>query len=459
MPSQAPPPGYTLSPQGIAMPVDLHAAETVSTSDLRSPTAWLNTWAAGGRTQAGVAVGSEGALSLATYYACVRNISEDLGKLPFIVYERLQPRGKQRMQAHPLFPLLHDAPNRDMTAMDFKQLLTFWTLSWGNGYAEIVRDNRGGIAALYPIHPSRVVARRVDGEIVYDVYSQALQLERRQVAGVRFAQDEILHLKGLSPDGFTGYSIFRIAAESLGLALAAQTFGAAFFGNGTRMGGVLEHPAQLSGTALTHLRESFAELYGGPENAGKPMILEEGMKWTRLGIPPDEAQFLETRRFEVEDVARWFRMPLHKVQDLTNAHFTNIESQNLEYVTDTLLPWMTRWEQECKRKLFTEEPDHFAEFLVLGLLRGDQASRIAYFKGRFEMGSLSQDELREIENENPLPDGLGSHYWLAANNYASLEAMVKAINQPPAAPAFTPQPPLRNGSNGHAHQKEVPVAP
>jgi HK97 family phage portal protein len=399
------------------------------------------------------------ALSLATYYACVRNISEDIGKLPLLTYRRLTPRGKERAPEHPRYALLHDAPNTDMSAMDLKQLLTFWALSWGNGYAEIVRDGRGEIVSLFPIHPSRVTPRRDEThQLVYDISTAAFTLDRRAFTGIRLQQEEVFHLKGFSADGLSGYSVFRIGAESLGLARAAQTFGAAFFGNGARLSGILEHPGTLSDAALRHLKDDFTAQYGGPENAGKTGILEEGMKYVRLGIPPEEAQYLETRRFEVEDIARWFRMPLHKIQDLTNAHFSNIEEQNLEYVSDTLLPWMVRWEQESKRKLFQDEPDIFAEFLVLGLLRGDQAKRSEYYVKRFGLGTLSPDDIRELENENPLPDGQGSEYFIASNNYTPLKAALR-MTEPssPAPQPFPPTPPARNGSNGHA--KEVWVAP
>lgn len=437
-------------------------------SDLRHPTAWLTHWALGSRTRAGMYVNPDSAMTLATYYACVRNISEDVAKLPLITYKRLLPRGKERATDHPAYALLHDAPNDDMTAMSFRESLTHFAVAWGNGYAEIVRNGRGRIMALYPIHPSRVCLRRDEaGDLVYDIHGSgsAYQVDGRQYGYVRLQQEDVLHIKGLGCDGYEGYSVFRLAAESLGLTMAAETFGSSFFEKGTHLGGVLEHPGVLKDTAKDYLRQSWQEMYAGPQNAGKVAILEEGMKFSKLGIPPEEAQYLETRQFQVREVCRWFRMPPHKLADLTDAHYTNIEEQNLEYVTDTLMPWLTRWEQELKRKLFDDDPDHFAEHLILGLLRGDSEKRANYFQKRFDMGSLSQDEMREAENENPLPNGLGSHYWIAANNYMPLDAALGATNgdeaqaQEEVRPRpFVPQVPAQNGHvNGHSNGHAVAV--
>ncbi len=423
-------------------------------SDLRHPTAWLTNWALGSVTQAGLRVNAQSAMGLSTYYACLRNISEDVGKLPLLTYQRLEPRGKRRLPQHWAYPLLHDAPNDDMTAMTFREVLTHHALAWGNGYAEIVRTGRGQPAALYPIHPSRVVLRRDDQRrLVYDIYGTdgiyAAAGINAQV--VRLPQEDVLHVKGLGSDGYEGYSIVRLAAESLGLTLAAQTFGATFFGSGASLGGVLEHPKTLSPEGQKLLRESWQAVYGGPFNAGKTAILEEGMKYTRLGIPPEEAQFLETRLFQVPEICRWFRMPPHKCQHLDNAHYNNVEQQNIEYVTDTLMPWFVRWEQELKRKLFADEPEVFAEHLILGLLRGDQAARAAYFKTRFEIATLSPDDIREIENENPLPEGEGGTlYYIAANNFRPLKAVAQEASSGTGPQPFVPQLPSRNGTNGHA---------
>lgn len=438
----------------------IKAAEALGLSDLRHPTAWLSNWA-GGSAHAGIFVSPESAMTLSVYYACLRNISEDIGKLPLMVYRRLDPRGKQRLPNDPRYTLLHDAPNPDMTAMTFRETLTHHAMAWGNGYAEIERSGDGReVVALWPIHPSRVTVRWSQelNQLVYDVYGTLTLEGKLMLKPMRLRQGAVLHLKGLGSEGYQGYSVVALAAESLGVGLAAQRFGASFFGNNASLGGLLEHPGTISEVAQRNLRQSWQELYSGPGSVGKTAVLEEGMKFTKLGVPPDEAQFLETRQFQTSDICRWFRMPPHKVQDLERGTWGNLEQQNLEYVTDTLTPWCVRWEQELKRKLFPE-PDIFAEYLMLGLLRGDQAARGAYYQVRFNLGTLSQDDIRELENENPLPDGLGTHYFIAANNYMPLEAVLNAAEtagateedeDDDAQPDF-PVPLRPGGTNGTGH--------
>lgn len=423
-------------------------------SDLQSPSAWLLSWAMGTRTSAGIAVGPVTAMTLPIYYACLRNISEDVGKLPLHTYRRMA-RGKRRALDHPAYALLHDAPNPDMSAMTFRETLTHHALAWGNGYAEIVWTPANEVAALWPIHPSRVQVRRDDeGLLVYDVYGSELTLPGSLGRSVqRLRQENVLHIKGLGAEGYEGYSVLRLAAESLGMTLAAQTFGSAFFGNGTTIGAILTHPNTLSEKAVQRLRESWQTIYGGPSNAMKMAILEEGMKYERLGIPPEEAQFLETRQFQVEEICRWFRMPKSKIHDLTDSTYSNMEQQNLEYVPDTLMPWLVRWEQELKRKLFAEEPEVFAEHAVQGLLRGDQAARASFYKDLFGVGAISPNDIREFENMNSIGPQ-GDTYFVAANNFQPLEMVVSsATTEEPEAPPF-PVIPGRNGTNGSHPEEE-----
>lgn len=422
-------------------------------SGLQSPSAWLLSWAGGLTTSAGMPVGPGTAMTLAIYYACLRNISEDVGKLPLHIYRR-QARGKTRATDHPVYALLHDQPNDAMTAMTFRETLTHHALAWGNGYAEIVWSPSKDVQALWPIHPSRVQARRIDGLLMYDIYGSELTLPGSVGQSVRrLRQENVLHLKGLGAEGYSGYSVLRLAAESLGLGLAAQTFGAAFFGNGATVGAVLEHPATLTEAAQRRLRESWQTIYGGPSNAMKLAVLEEGMKYTKLGVPPEEAQFLETRQFQVEEVCRWFRMPKSKVHDLTDSTYSNMEQQNLEYVPDTLMPWLVRWEQELKRKLFAEEPEVFAEHAVQGLLRGDQAARASFYKDLFGVGAISPNDVREFENLNSIGPA-GDCYFIASNNYTPINQVVRdASNDEQDAPPF-PVIPGRNGTNGSHREEE-----
>ena len=398
-------------------------------SDLRHPTAWLSDWALGGSTLSGINVSASSAMTISAYYAAVRAISEDIGKLPLITYERLDPRGKRKAREHPLFRILHSEPNNLMTSMSLRESLTKDALTWGNGYSEIIRAGGQVQALSKPIHPSRVTPGFDErGDLVYDVSMGDLSGLRSEAIvdteTIRFPQRDIFHLHGLG-DGIVGFSVATLARETLGLSLAAQQFGAAFFGNGTHMSGVLKHPATLSEEALQHLRDTWSSQYQGPSNSFKPAILEEGMTWERLGIPPDDAQFLQTREFQIVEIARWFRIPPHKIEHLLNATFSNIEHQSLEYVTDTLMPWLVRWEQEISRKLFLDEQRFFAEHLVQGLLRGDQAARANYYRTLFYLGVFSPNDIRELENQNPIqsPDGeldpAGDLYFLQ-NNLATI---------------------------------------
>ena len=398
--------------------------QAADTSTLNQPTDWLRAGWGGVRTLFGGSalptVPADEALTLSAYYACLRNISEDVGKLPLCVYRRVQG-GKEKDPNHPVYPLLHDAPNPDMTAMTFRTTLTHHAVGWGNGYAWIMRDGPD-VVALYPLHPSRVVYRRDDqGRRRYLVYG-GVDDPRQDLGGWLWIDpQDMLHILGLSWDGYTGYSVVQLAQLSLGLALNAETFGSRFFENGTHLGGVLRHPGTLSDTARVHLAESLRTQYGGAANAGKTMILEENMAYEKLGIPPNDAQYIETRQFETLEFCRWLRMPPHKIANLTDAHYNNPEQLNQEYVSDTLGAWLVRWEQEVKRKLFADEPLAFAEHNVKGLLRGDHMARAQFYRTLFELGAFTTNMILENENENPAgPEG--DVRFIAANNLQPLRS-------------------------------------
>ena len=406
-------------------------AASTTVSDLRNPALWLKQVFAA-RTKAGEAVSEDSALGLAGYYAAIRAISEDIGKLPLFTYKRLK-RGKDKATDHPVYDLLKDAPNHMMEAMCFRETLQHWALGWGNGYAEIEFSGDVPIA-LWPIHPSRVVVRQLQA-------SKELQYEVKNDDGevALFPQHQMFHLKGLGNVGIVGYSIARIAAESIGLGLATETFGNNFFGNGTHMSGVLKTPHRVKKEQHENLRAEWMDMYAGPENAMKPAILEQGMEWQRLGIEPEAAQFLQTRYFTIEEMSRWFRITPHKLQHLLRSTFNNIESLNIQYVTDTLQPWMVRWEQQIKRKLLGRPADKefFSEHQVLGLLRGDIKTRSDYYNRRFHIGTLSQNDIRELENENPIDDG--DTYYVPMNMQRSEDA--SAEPEPTPIPAVTPAAP------------------
>lgn len=377
------------------------AADSGTTSHYGNASAWLLEGLSGGKSVAGQTVNPDTAMQLSAYYACLRNIAEDTAVLPLLVYRRLEPRGKDRAPEHPAYRLLHDQPNVEMDTFTFRSTMTGWCAGWGNAYAEIERTGRGGATALWPIHPSRVIAKRdAAGEIVYLVRNE-------DGAAVQFSPADMLHLRGFG-DGLTGYSVLRFAAVSVGLGLAAQALGASFFEKGAKLGGVLIHPGKLTAEAKVRLRESWREAYGGASKAGQTAVLEEGMEFKPISIPPDEAQWLETREFQVSEVARWFRMPLNKIGQHTQAKgWGTLAAEQTDYVTSTLMPWLVRWEKEIGMKLFgeAERERYFAEHLVNGLMRGDPESRSVVYERYQKMGVLSANEIREFENLNPREGG------------------------------------------------------
>ena len=364
---------------------------------------------AGADTLAGVTVNERTAMALSAVYACIRVISEDVAKLPLILYRRRSDRGKDRTIGPPLFDLLHDSPNDEMGSVGWRETQTGWALSWGNGYSEIERDGAGRAEALHPLETPNVRPdRTADGQLVYDV-------SRTHESNKPFDKHDILHLRGLGGNGIVGWSVIRFARESIGRHLAAQLFSASFYGQGAAVSGVAEHPGTLTDDAARHLRESLNKEHVGPTKAGRVMIIEEGMKFTTRSIPQKDAQFIETEQHGVEDVCRWFRVGPHKVQHLLRSTFNNVEQMNIDHVTDTLMPWTTRWEQEIRMKLISpSEPDLFVEHLFTGLLRGDVAARGAFYTQQFQMGVLSQNDIRELENMNPIgPEG--DRYWVPLN--------------------------------------------
>lgn len=353
-------------------------------------------------TAAGVSVSGDGALKYGPVYAAVRVLSETIASLPLITYERLPgEQGKRRAQDFYLYELLHDAPNPLLTSFEFRELMQAHLLLWGNAYAEIEADNRGRITALWPLLAANMasVSRGADG-LVYEY--QLPDGTFKKIPG--FA---LFHLRGLGVNGLTGMSPIALARQAIGLGLAAEQFGAGFFGNGAQLSGILKHPMQLSDEAEKSLRESWQELYSGIGKAHRIAILEEGMEYERIGVPPEDAQFLETRKFQVTEIARIFRVPPHMLGDLDRATFSNIEHQSLEFVMHSLQPWLVRWEMAITQQLLTtaERARYFPEFLVNGLLRGDIASRYQAYAVARQNGWMSANDIRRLENMNPVEGG------------------------------------------------------
>lgn len=360
----------------------------------------LSSWT----TATGVEVTPETALQSTAVFACVRVLAETVASLPLPVYRRLPNGGKERAKDYYLYPILHDLPNPEMTSFELRETMMGHLGTWGNAYAEIdLQRGRGRAKELWPLRPDKMRVRRRNGRLQY-VYKLPDNVGGRTVV---LPAERILHIRGFGFDGLVGYSPIHLARQAIGLSIATEEFGARFFGNNAIPGGVLEHPGELSDPAHKRLKESWEERHTGLERSHRIAILEEGMQFHDIGIPPEDSQFLETRKFQVIEIARLYRVPPHMIMDLERSTFSNIEHQSIEFVVHTIRPWLVRWEQAIRRdvQLPEERKEYFAEFLVDGLLRGDIKSRYeAYAIGR-QNGWLSANDVREFENQNPINGG------------------------------------------------------
>ena len=374
---------------------------------------WGNTYSFFfGSTISGKTVNERTAMQTTAVYACVRILAETIASLPLHTY-RYTDRGKEKSIDHNLYYLLHEAPNPEMTSFVFRETLMGHLLLWGNAYAQIIRDGRGKVISIYPLMPDKMEVNRDNMGEIYYIYNKDAQ--RYLLRG-----DEVLHIPGLGFDGLIGYSPIAMAKNAIGMAIATEEYGAKFFANGANPGGVLEHPGVVKDPA--RVRESWNSVYQGSTNAHRVAVLEEGMKFQSIGVPPEQAQFLETRKFQINEIARIFRIPPHMIGDLEKSSFSNIEQQSLEFVIYTLDPWVVRWEQAMQRALLllTEKSEYFIKFNVDGLLRGDYQSRMnGYAVGR-QNGWLSSNDIRELENLNHIPEELGGDLYLVNGNMTKL---------------------------------------
>lgn len=367
-----------------------------------------------GRTTSGKPVNERTAMQTTAVYACVRILAEAVASLPLHVYEYQDDGGKKLVHDHPLYYLLHDEPNPEMTSFVFRETLMSHLLIWGNAYAQIIRDGAGRVLGLYPLLPDKMEVQRDDKGNIYYVYSRNSDENPtfKEYGNIKLKAEDVLHIPGLGFDGLIGYSPIAMAKNAVGMTLACEEYGASFFANGANPGGVLEHPGVLKDPSK--VRESWNSVYRGVNNAHKIAVLEEGMKYQQIGIPPEEAQFLETRKFQINEIARLYRIPPHMVGDLDKSSFSNIEQQSLEFVKYTLDPWVIRWEQSLQRSLLLpgEKGKYFIKLNVDGLLRGDYQSRMnGYAVGR-QNGWFSANDIREMENMNPIPDEEGGNQYL-----------------------------------------------
>ena len=375
-----------------------------------------------GGSTAGKAVTERSAMQMTAVYSCVRILSEAIAGLPLQFYKYTESGGKEKAVDHPLYFLLHDEPNPEMTSFVFRETLMTHLLLWGNAYAQIIRNGRGEVIALYPLMADRMsVNRDSDGQLYYEYTVYSDDAPTVKGSKVKLAPTDVLHIPGLGFDGLVGYSPIAMAKNAIGMAIACEEYGAKFFANGAAPSGVLEHPGTIKDPS--RVRESWQSTFGGSSNANKVAVLEEGMKYTPISISPEQAQFLETRKFQIDEIARIFRVPPHMVGDLEKSSFSNIEQQSLEFVKYTLDPWVARWEQAMVRSLLSAEDKkrYFIKFNVDGLLRGDYQSRMnGYAIGR-QNGWMSANDIRELENLDRISEEEGGDLYLINGNMTKLK--------------------------------------
>lgn len=373
------------------------------------PKAWNpSLWnLAGVQSTAGETVTEETALSYAAVWNAVTLIAGTLGSLPLHLMVT-DGRKKRLATEHHLYSVMHTQYNPYMTAMAGRECMMSHVLTWGNGYAEIVRNGYGEITQLWPITPDRV---RMDMEASAIIYI----IRMPDGTEVILPWERVLHVPGLGFDGFQGYSPIAMARKSIGLGMAMETFGSLYFSNGTHPGVVVSHPTKLSPTGHSNLKESLTEVYSGLGQSHRLMLLEEGMSMEKVGIPPEDAQFLESRQFQIPEIARWYNLPPHKLKDLSKSSFNNIESEQSSYVTDSLLPWSIRLEQNYDMQLLSKSArgrGYFFHYVLEGLLRANSKDRAEFYSAMIKNGIMTQNEVREKEDMNPSSHPLADELFM-----------------------------------------------
>lgn len=371
-----------------------------------------------GTSGSGKSVTVQTAIQLSTVYACVRVISETVASLPLGVYEATDD-GNQKATDHPLYRLLHDEPNTEMTSFVFREVMLAHLLLHGNSYSQIIRSGKNSIVGLYPLLPDHMdVDRDSKGNLTYTYTTSDGKT-------VVIKPTDVLHIPGLGFDGVMGYSPIALEKSAIGLGLASEEYGSKFFSNGARPSGILTHPNTVKNPRA--IRDSWNSAYGGSTNANRVAILEEGMTFTPLSIPSNEAQFLETRKFQVEEICRIFRVPPHLVGDLEHATFSNIEHMSIDFAVHTIRPWLVRIEQAMNRALFSdqEKGKFYVQFNIDGLMRGDYKSRMEGYAIARQNGWMSANDIRQLENQNPIPAEEGGDAYLVNGNMISITTAMK----------------------------------
>ena len=392
-------------------------------------------WTYTGISTTGQNVNQASSMTYSAVWAAVRAISEGVASLPLQVFRRGHDGSRSKANDHPLYRILHDQPNPEMSALTFRETLMGHALVWGNGYAEIVRDkNSGRVQQLWPLDPSQVEpVRDENGELFY------------KYGSVIFLPAEILHIKGLSFDGVKGYSVIAQAKNSIGLGMAVEEFGSTFFGQGGKPAGVISVPGKLNSEAIQNMRKSWEDMHATVKNAHRVAILQNGVTYQTIGTPPDDAQWIASRQFQLQEVARWFKIPASKIGAGAGT-YSSLEQDNLAFLQETLRPWLIRWEQEINFKLISSLDQLYAEHNQDALLRGDTAGRSAFYASALSWGWLSRNDVRALEN---LPPFIGGDAYMIPKNMdpafgpgqtpAAVD-QAKTLGQMPTPPAPDPTP-------------------
>lgn len=368
-------------------------------SEKRSASSWdLISGRAGFDTAAGVPVSANGAENLSAVFACVQCISETVATLPLVVYRRSGDGVRVASPTHPVAALFSRAPNTLQTVPEFVEMLVAHTLLRGNGYAEIVRDNRGAPVELIPLHPDHVSVLRIPGtrRVVYEYSDPNTGGTRRLLA------EEMLHLRDRSDDGIVGKSRLQRARETFGTAIATESFAANTYRNGAALSGVLSHPGVLDEGAAKRLRDSFEETYTGTSKAGRVGVLEEGLTWTAISVSAKDSEMLESRKFSTEQIARLFRVPPPVIGDLSKGNYSNSVEMGRWFLSHTVQPWLHKLERLIERSLFSDEGrrTYEVEFDTDVFVRGDYLQRLQGYRIGREVGLYSANDLRRFEHLN-----------------------------------------------------------
>jgi len=393
------------------------------------------------KTSAGVSVSPESSLYCSAVLACVRVLSESIASMPFNLYRRLPGGGKEIAEDHPLQEVLAYQPNEWMTSFEWREWVQSQMLLWGNAYCLIKPGRRGAVDQLIPLHASRMkIVRLENGKLQYQ-YTE----ENRPVP-TPYRQDEIFHLRWLSSDGVTGYVPTTLSKDAIALARATELHSSAFFGNGAQTGTYIETDQPHKPDALQRFRQQWDDAHRGPGQAFKTVIMPHGFHKKNDPVNNQHAELIATRRYQCEEVARHYRVPLSLLGDLSNVRYNTVEQSAIDFATFSLIPHCRRWQFACRRDLITDDKNYFVEFDVSALMAGDYQARSQFMREMFNMGVLSVDEIRGQIGYNPLPEGLGNKRFVQVNMQL-LDAFT--VNNPNGAtqPQTAPLPPDGQGDD------------